>query len=110
MDYKEAKEILNRKTAIQITVDGQITEITPKNGTDFSLEEFYEYTNCDCIENVYLPNDKIMVVDEEGALRENRKVNETASKFLYIISVSEGKGCTVPIFGNVMVINREQER
>jgi len=110
MDYKEASEILNRKTAIRIAVDGRITEITPKNSTDFSLEEFYKYTDCDCIENVYLPNDKIMVVDEEGALRENRRVNETASKFLCIISVSEGKGCTIPIFGNVMIINKEQER
>lgn len=105
MEYNTTNEILEAKVALQVTTDNKVKEIAPENGTDFSLEEFYKYTDCDCIENVYLPNNKIMVVDEEGALRDNRVINLRACEIL-----SDVNGQSIPIFGNVMVILQEQEK
>lgn len=65
---------------------GEVVEVSPKNGTDFSLEEMqaivehkvngvsYHY-----IEIIYLPDGKLMVINEEGKLIDapiNRKATE----------------------------------
>ena len=56
--------LLNTESAMQITTDGEITEVKPSDEKIFTLKEFYKHTNCDIVEFVYLPNDKIMVCDE----------------------------------------------
>ena len=51
-----------------ISTDGNERNIEPTNGTDFTLEEMYAALGCDMIEIVYLLDDRIMVIDEEGKL------------------------------------------
>lgn len=95
--------LLKTKSAIQITTDGEITEVKPNEGKIFTLEEFYKHTNCDIVEFVYLPNDKIMVCDEEGRLRQNPKINLLAT----LIVSHLGKNF-MPICGDVLIINQNQ--
>jgi hypothetical protein len=63
-----------------IRKDGTRTEISPKNGTDFSLEEFREIIGGGYVEVVPLPSpDTILIVDEEGALQTGNR-NPEATK------------------------------
>ena len=50
-----------------IKSDGSRIVIEPKNGTDFQLSELQEIVG-GMIEIVYLSNERIMVVNEEGLL------------------------------------------
>ena len=95
--------LLNTESAIQITTDGEITEVKPSDEKIFTLKEFYKHTNCDIVEFVYLPNDKIMVCDEEGRLRQNPKINLLATLIVSRLS----KNC-MPICGDVLIINQNQ--
>lgn len=95
-------ELLNNKSAIQITTDGEITEVKP-SGKEFTLEELYKLTNCDIVECVYLPNEKIMIVDEEGRLRSHPKVNLLATMIVSSLSVN-----FMPICGDVVIVNEKQ--
>lgn len=97
---KTVKEILKSGVAVQITTDGEVNEISPKNGRTFDIEEMYEYCNCDIVEFVYLPDNKIMVCDEEGLLKDDWKENTLASAIFH----SVGGSYDHPIAGNVMVI------
>lgn len=99
-----AEELLNNKSAIQITTSGEITEVKPGNDKIFTLQEFYKHTNCDIVEFVYLPNEKIMVVDEEGRLRQNPKINMLAS----LIVTHLNGGVFSAICGDVLIINNNQ--
>lgn len=62
-----------------IFTDGTVKEITPKNGTDFSLEEIKEYIN-GFLEVVWLRDEhrNIMIIDEEGKIK-NLDSNVTAT-------------------------------
>lgn len=51
--------------AYKITVGGDISEISPKNGKTFELEEVQAYVE-GYIEVVQLNKDQIMIVNEEG--------------------------------------------
>lgn len=51
--------------ATLIKADGTRTEIQPKNGTDFKLEELQEYVD-GYIEIVNLRNGEILVINEDG--------------------------------------------
>lgn len=50
--------------ATLIKADGTRTEIQPKNGTDFKLEELQEYVD-GYIEIVNLRNGEILVINED---------------------------------------------
>lgn len=80
--------------AYLLKVDGAKIEVTPNNGTDFTLAEMYKLIGCELIEIVYLPNDKIMIVDEEGWLKADPIYNQFASDI---------SGCDIE--GNVIVCN-----
>ena len=95
--------LLNTEPAIQITTDGEITEVKPSDEKIFTLKEFYKHTNCDIVEFVYLPNDKIMVCDEEGRLRQNPKINLLATLIVSHLSKN-----FMPICGDVLIINQNQ--
>lgn len=51
--------------AYKITTEGEITEISPSNGEAFHLHEIQAHVE-GYIEIVYLTDDRIMVVNEEG--------------------------------------------
>lgn len=61
--------------------DGTIIEdVEPENERKgFQLNELYKLLNCDMVEIVHLPNREIMIVDEEGWLKQNAEYNELAS-------------------------------
>lgn len=61
-----------------IKTDGSRSPLVPKNGTDFELDELYSAIGCDMIEIVRTSGGRIMVVDEEGLLKELPE-NPTAS-------------------------------
>ena len=52
-----------------IKADGTIIPVEPKNGKDFKLEELNKIVG-GYIEIVYLTNKRILVVDEEGKLKQ----------------------------------------
>lgn len=52
-----------------IKASGEEIETSPMNGNDFKLEELQSIVG-GYIEIVWLPNDKIMVINEEGKLME----------------------------------------
>ena len=70
--------------------DGTITDVNPKNGTDFSLEELQKAVD-GYIEIVYLQDDDIAVVNEEGIIR----------KMPHNINASIMVG--FPVFGDVLI-------
>jgi len=59
---------------------GEITEIQPANRTDFTLQECYELIKCDMIEIVNLIDGRIMLIDEEGKLKNEFQINEKATE------------------------------
>lgn len=74
-----------------IKTNGEITNVTPKNGTDYKYEELKEFVG-GYIEIVPINDHEIMVVNEEGKLN-NLPVNHIAS-LLYMYDT---------ICGNVLV-------
>jgi hypothetical protein len=76
-----------------LRTDGTSTEVQPKNGTNYSLEELYKMLGCEMVEVVYTQdNDTILICDEEGTFVENPRRNVQASNLA---------GCQ--IVGNVLV-------
>jgi hypothetical protein len=61
-----------------LKADTTVEAIRPDNGTDFSFKELQGYVG-GYIEIVRLPNNYILVVDEEGLLKQ-KKLNKKASE------------------------------
>lgn len=66
--------------ATLIKADGTRTEIQPKNGTDFKLEELQEYVD-GYIEIVNLRNGEILVINEDG--KDRYDTNKTATELAH---------------------------
>lgn len=94
-------------SAVRISVDGVVENIAPINGSDFSLEEMYKLIGQDVIELVYLPNDKLFVVDEEGVYRVPLKINWLATRILSEQLLARKQHPTF-IFGDVLLVNSKQ--
>ncbi len=65
-----------------IKTNNEVIEVTPKNGTDFSLEELQEIVG-GYIEILPLQDNEIMVINEEGkldGLDYNSKATEEVQK------------------------------
>lgn len=60
--------------------NGIIKEINPNNGTDFTLGELQTIVG-GYVEIVTLPNDQLMVVDEEGKIKQ-KKINVRATQLI----------------------------
>ena len=92
---------------LRIDVDGTITEIKPKDEKEgYGLKEMYEMCNTDIVEFVYLSENKILVVDEEGALKEGKKINWDATKLVAPLVLAQGRNPFF-IFGNVMLVDEK---
>lgn len=92
---------------LRIGVDGVVTEIKPKDEKEgYNIKEMYEMCNADTVEFIFLPADKILVVDERGALKRGKKINWDATKLVAPIILAQG-GNPFIIFGNVMLIDRK---
>lgn len=87
--------------AVLIKADGQQQKVEPKNCKMFELEELQGYVN-GYIEVIFLDDDTVMVVNEEGKMF-GLPYNQLASiKFL------QEKGYHEPIVGDVLVCKRNQ--
>lgn len=93
--------------AVRIRVDGVVEDIAPINGSDFSLEEMYSLTGQDIVEHIYLPNDKILIVDEEGLYRQSLEINWLATQIVSKAALEVGRQPTF-IFGTALLVNDEQ--
>lgn len=92
---------------MRIRVDGVVENIAPINGSDFSLEEMYSLTGQDIVEHIYLPNDKLLIVDEEGLYRRPLEINWLATQIVSKAALETGNQPTF-IFGTALLVNNEQ--
>lgn len=91
-----------KKPARWIRADGSESEITPKNGRTFTFEELYPLIETDTIELLYLPNGRLMLLDENGKIRGTPKPrNDLATVMADNIA---GDDCIV---GNVVVCDSD---
>jgi hypothetical protein len=70
-----------------IKVNGDITTVEPKNGTDFKLDELQKYVD-GRIEIVPTKDGRIIVLDEEGKLKDkdaNIKATDLFGRHDYIV-------------------------
>lgn len=106
IDFSKTNFLQKGSKAVRIRVDGEITPIEPVNGTDFGLQEMYQLLEVELIQPLYLINDKVMIVDEEGALKSDRQINWIAF-WVFADSVLRGEAiyAPYPIYGNVLLIN-----
>jgi len=65
--------------AFLIDLEGNKKPVEPANGSDFSLEELYRHLDCTIVEVVNTIDGRIMIIDEEGKLKTNSKVNVKAT-------------------------------
>ena len=63
--------------------------------------------NTDIVEHLYLPQNKILIVDEEGALKEGRKINWEVTKLLAQVVLSMGRNPHTFIFGDAMLVDEK---
>lgn len=84
-----------------IKTTGEVIEVTPKNRIEFTLEELQEIVG-GYVEFVFLENNQIMVVNEEGKLID-LEYNEKATE-MYQEQVSPFD----IIVGDVLVCNDNQ--
>lgn len=85
-----------------IKSNGVVIEVTPKNGTNFSLEELQEIVG-GYIEILPLNCGRIIVCDDEGIFK-NYALNQKATELL-----NRNSCCTKgTIVGNVLVCDKEQ--
>lgn len=95
-----ATTMIEKMEAVWHKVDGTSVEVSPKNGTDFELEELQEYVG-GYIEQVYLTDDVVMICNEEALILELPE-NVTAS-----LLVSASIRMPYHIFGDVIVCPSE---
>jgi len=66
--------------------DGTSETIVPADlASGFSLDELYTLIGCEMIETIYLDDGGVMVIDEEGKLRDDfrERRNESATRLLH---------------------------
>lgn len=56
------------KIAIHVKIDGTVTDVLPKDGKYFTLDELKGFVGGGWIQCVPLPDGKTMVLDDEGKL------------------------------------------
>jgi hypothetical protein len=60
--------VVSNEKGYRLSTDGSITEYK-FDGESYDIQKIKDLCNFDYIELVYLPNDIIMIVDEEGLLK-----------------------------------------
>ena len=90
-------------TLIRAT-DGSESTVRPKTTEGFSLQEVYDLigNGCDIVETVQLNDGRIMLLDEEGKIRNDTLiVNEKATRLLAEAGGIPGDA----VVGNVLIVN-----
>jgi uncharacterized protein YuzE len=65
--------------ATQIKTDGTTTEVEPKNGRDFKLDELYQLIECETLDMIRLADGRFMWMDEKRKIN-GKEINQTATK------------------------------
>jgi len=86
-------------------VSGEIEEVEPKNKRDFKIDELQGFVE-GYIEIVHLPNNRLMVVNEEGALN-GLPMNIKATSEAYTIGVLHHFVGGI-VFGNALICDSSQ--
>ena len=104
VERNNQREIMKAKL---LKASGEVMEIEPKNGTNFTLDELYEHLSRSLFEVINLNQDDIMVVDEEGKWTSNNVINVNAT-----VLAQENQAITSwdYIAGNAIVCNRKMIR
>lgn len=93
-----------KNTAVIITIDGDLKPCTPSNGRDFKLEEAQKIVS-GYIESVYLDDETIMIVNENG------KYEQTPNAVATMVALKKGAICEGDyICGNAIVCNTQMLR
>lgn len=74
---------LHGSEPILIGMNGDVEEVQPLNGTDFTLEELYKLLDCDMVQMVSLTDGRIMLMDEDGKLKPSNRMNVLASRLYH---------------------------
>lgn len=90
--------------ATLIRPDSTTQVVRPANGTDFTLDELYRILNCTTVEAVYLPDGRIMVIDEDGKFSKPLDVNPEATK----LGFKAGIATSDYIVGDALVCSNEE--
>lgn len=98
----------NNIKSYRVTTDGKIDEIKPKNGKFYTLEEMYKHCNARVVEFIYLPQNRIMICDEEGALKSNKRQNWIATKIVADAAEACYRCLEYFIYGDVMIVNESE--
>ena len=90
-----------------LKASGEVMEIEPKNGTNFTLDELYKHLQCSLVEVINLNQDDIMVVDEEGKWASNNVINVNAT-----VLAQENRAIVFwdYVVGDAIVCNRKMIR
>jgi hypothetical protein len=84
-----------KEQPVIIKSNGEIVDITPGNGKNFSLEELYKFIDTNIVQIGTSKDGRIIIMDEEGKLK--RKVINVKATKLYT------HGLYDPIVGDVVV-------
>lgn len=94
------------KKAELFKTNGDVVEIQPKNGGDFTLDELYEHIGCRSIDILRLDTKRLMVLDDEGKLAE-KEVNSNATMIADVSGVIPLWDCIV---GDVIICDNDMVR
>ena len=99
---KDPKEV---KT-FALKTNGEAREATPKNGDKFTLEELSAFVG-GYIEIVFLPENRLMILNEEGKLN-GLDINIKATQICKIATAANGGVFNDFIVGDVLICNQTQ--
>jgi len=80
-----------------------LIKVEPENKTNFNLNELYKLLLCDTIEVIYLNQNEIMIIDENGKLL-GKPLNDTATH-IYRKNIKNTRDYIV---GHALVCNTKQ--
>ena len=89
--------VVSNEKGFRLSVDGDISEYK-FDGETYDIQKIKDLCNFDYIELVYLPNDIIMIADEEGLLR-SKPYNQIAS----VLYQEAYKNRSLGIVGDVII-------
>lgn len=98
----------NHTNSYRVTTEGKIDEIKPEDGKHYTLEEMYKHCNTDIVQFLYLPENRIMICDEEGALKANKRQNWIATKIVADAAEACHQCLEYFIYGNVMIVHESE--
>lgn len=84
-EREQHKQVLPKVPTLY-PVEGGEVPTTPANGTDFHLAELYKLLGCDMIQVLELGGEQIMILDEEGKLRD-KPYNMPATQIAWTFGV-----------------------